>query len=380
MNKYEIYESMMKGKLDEEAEKKLFMELATDDDARLEFNSYRAVANSVEKNAVAFTPSAALKSSVFAKAGMQVPAGAGTGTVTGGFFSGKLFTGILSSVASALIVYLMLNSFGDKEIIQIPESPVTKNEIPVTESTDAGETTPEIREVVKYVYLPISSESKQNGSIITAEPTENYDLSNYKVYESGNYFQQVNELNSGPINNPPVHFGNPVSVSIPQIKGRDKFFIGLEDSQNWNLPEESVTTGAPGNFKNNGLFIGYNFNENIAIELLVRRESFFTEYRHTEQDGSIYQYRQHPEFTSYSLAGNYKINNLAGDFGLYGRAEIGFNEAGYVLSPGAGIMFSLNENVELVLGAHYRWFLFSHQGNLYNSRKAGVRYGINYSF
>lgn len=380
MNKYEIYESMMKGKLGEEAEKKLFMELATDDEARLEFNSYRAVAKSVEKNAVTFTPSAALKSSVFAKAGMQVPAGAGTGAVSGGFFSGKLFTGVLSSVASAVIVYLMLNIMGDKEIRKIPESRATKNEIPVTESIEAGEATPEIREVVKYVYIPLGSDSKQDGSIIDSEPTENDDLVNYKVIESGKYFQQVKELNSGPNNNPPVQLGNPVPVSIPQINGTDKFYVGFEDSQNWNLPKESVTTGAPGNFKNNGLFIGYNFNENISMELLVRRESFFTEYRHTEQDGSVYQYSQHPEFTSYSLAGNYKSNKLVGGFGLYGRAEIGFNEAGYVLSPGAGIKFSMNENVELVLGAHYRWFLFSHQGNLYNSRKAGVRYGINYSF
>jgi hypothetical protein len=389
MENFEIYYDLINGKLDDTTAKKLFSSLATDDEQRLDFNSYRSVSETIKNNLNTFQPGAELKNRIYAKAGVnmmlldnQVPTHLSSNPE---FFGSKIFTGISSGILSGVVVYLLMQFVGFPSYLKnysnsFAEKSFAKNKtIPVSESREIASDNKIIQKpIIKYIYVYRDNEKILESNNLDFNKTQNPSIKD--VIEIAKIKEFSHPKNSQFIENSNIKSLNQNDI-FDLSKTPDNLGLSFEfgSSQNWNIPRETLYPTEINQFNTLAFTVFYDINDFIKVGANIKQETFFMQYSGTEDIGSIFNYRQHSNLTTYSaviraFTGGYDI------FKPYFQASVGANESGIVLRPQIGFEFQPNDNVSVNFGFDYSYFRFIHQNSWFTSDKVGINYGISYKF
>jgi hypothetical protein len=255
--------------------------------------------------------------------------------------------------------------------------------IPVSDSREPfADNKKEQKSVIKYIYVyrniekPAKTDDSDNLNFSQNPASIDFSKIEGKNPLSGNN----SELESQFIENPGIKAINQNEIyDLSKIPAHSGFSFEFGSSVNWNIPQETLFPSEMNRFNNLAVTVLYELNDLIIVGANVKQETFFTEYSGTEDIGSIFNYRQHPNLTTFSAV--VRTNPFGYDmFRPYLQAAIGANESGFVLRPQIGLEIQTNNNLSFVFGIDYSYFRFIHQNSWFNSGKAGINYGILYKF
>lgn len=255
------------------------------------------------------------------------------------------------------------NIISDKMILNSKNNKTAKNIISNSVSSDA-----------QKMFFPSAEESNKR-EIFASESNmpiiKNIyinSLSDKLNFNSGNY-NIDQSLNS---NNVPTEYNSDISRSIP-------ISIEIRNSQYWNIPEATVTPSRFANFNNLSFDVKYNFENNFALGIDIRRESYFQKFNFYDVNNLYTEIEQLPNFTTASVSLSYALKTdhlLTPAF----QVSLGVNEVGFVSRFLTGISYSISQNFDLILSAEVSNLTYEYQNNFFNSPKVGINYGLKYNF
>jgi len=391
MENSEIFIDLISGNLDDDAERQLFSELSMNDDLRADYKCFTSVTDTINRHIDSFAPTSALKSRVYAKAGIALPSdfpppAAVTAPKTA-FLSSGLFKSIFTGAAtlSATIIIMLLFFQPKNHITELANnSGITPNQsngqYPMTNSFESnnGIAKPEVKEVIKYIYLKSkneakSSENKENNS----EPVT-FEANRYLSAET-QLLSENNVIANNNLNHKELHYNIP-SGNFPDfltgLAASHLFDLELFSSASWNIPKDKINPLSFSKLNNMGFNILYGVSDDFRLGAELKQETFYTEYTGTEGN-KTYQYFQQPNLTTISLVAKYYPYNIS-FLRTFARLGLGFNTAGFVIRPSLGLEYFANYNISMQLGIDYGYFNFMHQNQRFGTGKAGFLYGVSY--
>jgi hypothetical protein len=392
MENYKIFDELINGKLDDISAKDLFSRLASDDEQRLEFNSYISVTETIKANLDTFQPSSELRNRIYDKAGINMklidnPLNNKSAS-TPGFWNSRMFTGISSGLVSGVIVYLLMQFIGlpiyMKNYVNSDEFANTSQNksIPVSDSRELlTRHVKEQKPIIKYIYVYKDKENNtesDNSLNNNYEKTTSIDLSN--SMKNNSVFMNNSTNKTRFIDNFANFKNNSKELyDISYLNDNSRISVEFGSSLNWNISQETLYPAEINKFNTLAFTVFYKFNEFIKVGANVKQETFFTEYSGTEDIGSIYNYRQNSNLTTYSAVVR-TFTTVYDLFKPYFQASLGVNESGIVIRPQFGFEYQPYEKVNVNIGIDYSYFRFIHQNSWFTADKVGINYGISYNF
>lgn len=426
MNEFEKVNSFIEGELDSGAEQELFNELAVNDSLRSEFKNLLAITSTIKNNRKAFVKNDRTKKAVFAALGLSIPiadtvtggiASGGAGATIGYGFKSLLATGVLSAVATAILLYSLgdfnqtnqapINHTPQHLVVELPASVTNTTPIvsskEVTHSSDAkykamfDRASIENNNLRKEIGV-LKSKLDENNLLISqrtneleqktlannslAETIENNKNKYDEMYSA--YQQQSTKLetlnqellsNRNTIDITP----NIISSNAPATKNHSSWSAEWKGSQTYNTNTIDFANSNISQFNNNSLAILYNFENGFSVGSELRQETFLLEFSGKDVNDIMYLYRQEPNFTTLSLLGRYTYD-MSETFDPYAQLTFGGNKIGVVGRMMGGFIYSPYENLNLIFGLEYNNMSFQYQGNRFNSGKFGINYGVSFTF
>ncbi len=377
MDNYDILNQYIDGELSREAEKDFFLRIAGDDNMHGRLRNISAMRSSIQSNSASMAPPVESTAAVFSALGFNPPAST---SAPFPFLRSHWQKGAMS-ILTLIIIYLLF--FGNANNIGISdgsdnisgptvENTTQKSSIPMIDSRDneeSAQTEPEIRTVVKYVYVQV--------------PVEKDDETNEYIPEivNGKFKHTLLHTSSYPT--------GPEGLGFVNGPGYNDMFSGIDlpldpigldiefrGAQNVHFPGASVNPAETALFNNYALTTLYNVGAGFKVGLDLRNENFFQQYGGMDELGRYVSYEQQPNLTSLSLVirYSYKYSEV-----LFPFAQIagGGNKGGYLMRGMAGLEYAPYTNLGFVIGLEYSNFGFSYQGDNYYSNKMGLHYGVN---
>ena len=393
MDNLQQYMDLFAGRLDENTESKLLSDLSLDSNMRTEFKSYVLLTDGIKRSMDTFEPSSHVKSRIYAKAGYNSP-GVNSSNSAGKFVNGKLFTGLVSGLATAITTIIIMLSIipQNRGIMKIQNAEnknsikTEQNEIPKIVSHEVVNLNNNSNPIIKYVYVekePEKTSINAKNEIVNRENIQNQELLvSEPVLLNNNQIKKTNNANieNDFLNLPATSGSNNLFETDNATSSSDRrYSIGLRNFVNWNIPNETVYPAQISNFNNLGLELCYSVSDNIFIGADLRQETFFGNYQGKDNEGNLKNYEQQPNLTSYGFVFKYiffEYNN----FKINSQFNMDFNTYGYIVRPMIGFEYNLYPNLSVSSDLEYGRMWFNHQGKLFNTSKIGINYGINYKF
>ena len=111
----------------------------------------------------------------------------------------------------------------------------------------------------------------------------------------------------------------------------------------------------------------------------LRHETFYVKYDSYDEFNQQYIFEQQPNFVSYGLVARYSPIEFHG-LKPYIQANISRNNFGVIARGNTGLQYELYPNFDFTVNFEYSYLFFNHQNTMYNGKKIGLNYGINYKF
>lgn len=390
MEKFDLLNDYLDGELAPEREQEFFLNMASDDELRGRMKKSLAVRSAIQSN-LQTAPPVGTTAALFGRLGFS-PAGAigVSGAAGGGIaaFMGKYWQAGLIAALSVTVIILLALRGGTDSIVPEEQNVLTasgakKSQPPISSSMDNQEPAipaPEVRTVTKYVYVEVPAASiGQKQTKMAGNAVESVrPIGNFSSGPAGRVFNLRSE--SGDI---AAGTFEPVQSIFPVndfgLSGEGNFLLEIHGSQDWLLPAATVSPSKTALFNNYSVSAFYNVFDDLYAGIDIRRENFFQRFEGMDDLGIINTYEQQPNFTSYSLALRYYFLR-SGDFGFFAQGAAGFNNAGKIGRGMLGMEYAPYPSIRFILGAGYDYFMYRHQERDYNSKKAGIKYGVSYRF
>jgi hypothetical protein len=421
MNYEELVHEFLDGALESGKEEQLFLSLSASDDLRTELKQQLAIRNAVRSDIKAMAPRAESTIRIFSELGFTapvpaqslapVPAPIGLWTRFAGFMNkntANLMTGIVSSVATALIMIMLLKG-GIVNIGNETDSSRNYTEsIPVTDSREIQNSknfnsslkienntnntekkTSEPKVVYKYIYVKNDSQ-KQDNPITQPIVDDNFSdkqklLSSYSdfVPSHTNSMSTFDRKNRGFIESNLNSTIVPESFKIYDLSNLENtthFALEANTSSYFYNSQERVTQSNLQNFSNTSFAFRYKFNEEFQVGYEYRLENFYQKFEGYDSD-NLYAYEQNPNLESHSLSFKYAPEFLNFyDAQLYVQTSLGGTKIGPIGRLMFGTKINFYSNYSLLLSSDYSVIGFSHNKNWFMASKWGIHAGFGIDF
>ena len=417
MDYFELIHEYVDGTLEPAREQELFAGLSSNEDLRSEMKQQMTMKSAIKSDTRAFTPRPSSTVNIFNSLGFtapveEKPAESEPDKKESGR-SQALISGIVSSLLTLIIVFLLLEFSGNSIINSLKGNKLfnngdniygkaLRNEIPYISSFDnsaiayAGADKNEeahVKTITKIKYVPVyinkENEIDNTKDLSLVDNTDNMALADaqkeiqvFKLQKTD--IQNVNNIEPIGMRNPiPVInevMNIPVEFSLP-----DKFSVELRGFQDWHATSPSVNPAEQMRFNNSSVAVFYSLTENIKAGLDYRRENFVQVFSGYDSEGNYVQYEQQPNFNSLNLIMRYE--NFADIYGVspFIQAAYGFTNAGSIFRAMPGLKYSPYDGYSFILGLEYSDLFFRHTDARSNtiknsSDKIGITYGIGIDF
>ncbi len=392
----------LQGKLSTDDEKQLFTEMAYDEELRSQFRSFTAIDKSVKSSAASFSVPGGVTENIYKGIGLSMPFESAPAKSPAGkaMFPGWKWFIVSGISVIAFVLGLLMNPviFGDEEQPAMAE----RNVVPKISSEEI-ETDDKIELDINSLAKIEDNEAGTAASAGVSEDNEEQKQAVSETQESAKKakpetklypIRKITNANVGynsdmldmSTNGIPRSSGifskksnnngdNEISVSEDKSTG---ISIEFKGSAAWFVSEPRIAPSKYSPLHNLSLSGFYGINENLKIGLEVKQETFYLEYRGTE-DRTDFNYYQQPNYTTFSPTLRYNPLNFK-KIDPFVQIGAGVNKGGYVVKPAAGVEYKAYADLSFVLGMEYDHFWYFHQNNWFNTSKFGINYGIIYKF
>lgn len=419
MNYEELVHEFLDGSLQSGQEEQLFLSLSASDELRSELKQQLAIRNAVRSDIKALTPRAESTLRIFRELGFSapIPTPAPTPASPVSFWSkfsgfmGKntanLMTGIASSVATALLMVMMLKG----GIINIGNSSdSSKNHIKTTPVIDSRETkntsalnnilkentlsngTVQIQKepkiVYKYIYIKDDSSNKNNqqapivneNSASSAMPvTLHSDFVPSQLLSVNKINRQQRDFIEGRINS--RNIPSPFKIyDLSNPENITHFSAEVNRSTYIYNTQERITPSNSQALSNTSLALSYKFSEEVQVGFEYRNESFYQKFEGFDAE-NLYAYEQNLNLSSYTLNIRYAPEFL-NFFNAkpFVQTSLGGTKVGPIGRVIVGAKINFYDNFSILLSSDYSALGFMHNKNWFLTSKMGMHAGIGLDF
>ena len=393
----------------------LFQALASDQALRGDFQQQLSIMKIASNDMNSISPPIETTNAVFSSLGFSIPSGGAPTSVVNetrrkpgaGIFASASGVGMLNifkdnlatlgSIAVAAMISTFLFMTFDKGLPTADESvagvtlaqnyydDASHSNLPIVSSVDkTEERTTNNRnssnyQSVRKASLPIavSEETKENN---TSELfAANNDLATnfeqkankankeiLKINENGYAIVKVNRLSTSDASD--------LGFSIPNFVYEEKSGFALE-LRGANNPNETAMI--------NDMMIGVNFEfiDDFHAVGLIGNERYVVRVANPLSAGEQVQY-SNESMISFMVGLRYAPDELIlnGLIVPYVQASGGGISNGFAGGFESGLMFNINNNYSFLVGYGKQYAKYNFEGNLYNTNKDGINFGMRYSF
>lgn len=396
---------LLDGELSESQESQLFSELSLNDELRSEMRDLIAIKNTVRSDTEAFVPPVSATAAVFEKAGFNIP---------GAYFAGlkSVFVRyswipILLALLTGYTTFSIMSNNNNRDLAVIQNNLeqlqnkliASQNNIAELSAENsqlkiAANKPPEIREVIKYVKVPVvsskatvqdaitsNSSQKNDDAVVDNDVLTAFSASNFT--NNADNVDRLSNLSYGYVPEYPSNEGlySPVSNNI-RIN-TETYYISLSGMLGATYPQVAAPTpNEISNFRISMLFL--TSNDDMYIGMEAGREPFSQQFYNVDRDNKKYLYEQRPNVwwagaSLMSELGN-KIDGLLGAR-PFGKILIGATELGPLGKVAAGLNWKSDAwGLGTFIGLEGSFMGYQNQGQWYLSQKLGIIYGMSIQF
>jgi hypothetical protein len=220
------------------------------------------------------------------------------------------------------------------------------------------------------------SDSKKNTLINNHKednpnPILKINESNYYIPERMNNVKTTHISNQLQTNDYEPLLGLPV---------RSRFSIEFFRNNDFHLPQATIDPAENLALNNTMFAISYKINDNFNIIADYRRENFFQIYSGIDAtDGLLKEYRQQPNFQTIGAYLRFNID-IAQKMDYFVQGGLSVSTPGVIPRLRTGITYDIYQGFGIVLSSEYSHLFFSHQNQIFDTKKIGFHYGISYNF
>ena len=406
------------GRLDSSQEDNLFYMLSSSDDLRTELKQFIRLEKAFSTDAIGLSPSASSTIGVFNRLGIVAPAltpsNSPIGSAQPGFFSsfwGKysqgFVSGIVSTVLTAVIVFILMsnfynvstndgnsNKFANKSVVQNSPSSlisIDSNNIVPKISSQSWDNDNQLNKgyqkekvIIKYKYIEKPTEKNEYADNLN--PIDAITLDIPKEVSAIENSIMRNSLDINKIESPNItHFKtNKIISDINQPNYLDintnnlGIFCEFKSSEYWSLPKEVIPQSSNPIFSNTSLTLLKSLSQNFLVGMDLRQEFFYQKYEGVEKDAP-YEYLQNTNYISLGITGRYYLGNIYG-IEPFSQLTLGGNKAGFIGRFMVGVNYKPLEFISLMLGVEGSVLRFHHHDQFFYSPKIGLNYGVSFNF
>jgi len=451
MSKFDKLNEFLEGELPSSEEQSLFNDIASDDKLRGEFKNLLAIGAAVKNNKKAFVKNDKTKKAVFASLGLSIPVADAVTTAAGsagagaaiGYGAKSLFTiGALSAVATALVMWFMMEPDGDflkqntisneftqpNLVIELPEegAAVSNSEYAVVSSRSVDESNIESKNYKALYFSELENNRSLKQSLVQYKGTvsrQAEEISGYKndiallnseivdlrqsykeqsersltnmnalesdlISEMDNLHTEISsqsELISNyenqlkTMNTSAINSDDMEIIPMTNRFNNSKWSAEWRGSQTFEMTDVDYSSGNVSQFNNNAVAVMYNFDNGFSFGTELRQETFQLEFNGDDQNGINYNYTQEPNFTSLSVFGRQRFD-ISQTIDPFAQLTLGGNKIGIVGRAMGGVVYSPYDYLNLTFGLEYNYMSYQYQGVRFGSGKIGVNYGVNIQF
>lgn len=405
MNYSQSYIDFIEGNLAPNEELQFAQSLAGDEEFRSGFKSFMEITNSIHATASDFGPTIAETNAIYQKLGYVLPNAGNTALWLTQMGKTQLLQKplrfLLTAIPTALVTFLATWFFMNQGFHKGNPEPVHTNNASII-ATNYTEPTKDIEQpeqketttIVKYIYVnnyPVVDSQNSDLAETEEQNLQPSDISEISSDKAVTMTDNSNSLiitsdNTETTNIPELSYIDniPQQIVNPQfntLSERNKLGLSFEirNAATWNLPKETISPSYLSKFSNMALSLFYHFNKQWAFGLDLRQETFYVKYDSYDEFNQQYIFEQQPNFVSYGLVARYSPIEFHG-LKPYIQANISRNNFGVIARGNTGLQYELYPNFDLTVNLEYSYLFFNHQNTLYNGKKIGLNYGINYKF
>lgn len=402
----------MDGTLNSTDEMALFTALSSNEELRGEFKHLLAMSSSVHSDVQPFITPAESTRAIFEQLGFTPPGlpanPVAANPVVAGSSMRRFFPVMASSAAASLATAAILfaifgypraassvadNAIADhsgrqaslERVLSIPRS---GNGI-AAEASNGAQNIPasnesRIREVVRYVYVPQSTQASQQEAPIQAG-TESSEESISDVREN---ISRSSILGTGRLS-VSQRFSGTNTVSLPQ-SGTSLFSnwlssgdapaltVEVRNTASESFPNATVDPSAGSLLNNKSITLLYALSDNQSVGVEFGQEPFFQRFE-ARNTGRRYQYEQMPILSWAGAAYRYSLSDM-GPFSPFGQFVLGGTRLGVLGKLVVGINYAPTSSMHITAGIDGSLLSYPVQNTWYSSYKLGLTYGVGFSF
>lgn len=428
MSYSKLIHDYLDGELNGSEQDMLFSELSANSEVRTEFNQQMKLHLIAQNDMATITPPVSTTNAIFSQLGFSIPTGDFRATVSTptepsktaayaaiwSFFkrySPNLFTAIVAAGLTGIILFFLLKHNGQPIIINPSTNSLTERTIqtepafavdgtttPVNGSINQQQIASIISRSMDEYYRKLQAENaelyrslamltqqqRNNTSDYTSVERDGSMTDNLTTFYNSGSLRLIEPPNTIIESNKPIVTNNTqqLAQSIMPLKSDNSRF-GIEFRGVANSSPVKVNVDPKSNpwFKNVSLGLNYQLSDYHALGVEVGQESFPQVFQNTIDGQKLTQY-QNPNLVWYG--GTYKLSlkDMIVPNVLYPFVQVfgGATSVGPLGRVQAGFQFKPADKVTFTIGGEAAMLLYNVQGNVYNTNKYGVTYGVSINY
>lgn len=379
MNYIEHFIDFLDGNQDSNQESTFIKDFSENREFRENFRQYLALTKALDTSSKYFTPSDALKHSVFDSLGMTVDSSL---RKKKSFFRSRLFPLVTTALVSFLLGYFLSYDLSEKKSRETNNS-FSNRIISFSDIQESNEDIADRKGINRGNKYNTELESEHNMHHLSETNSKEQlvesdlsliDDSEISTHTFDNHLQKSDYIAS-------VIKSSLRYDTIFIIRSYDnKFRFEFKNTPSWHTNKTLVQPNEISRFNNLSITLLFPLLNGLLLGADFRQETFYLEYEgYNERGQSAFIYQQ-PNITTYSLAVRYSPFDISDDLRSIVQFNMGLNKYGYVFREMAAIEYYPFENVYFTVGAELNQFIFQHNKDYFSSSKFGLIYGIGVKF
>lgn len=406
MEMIEKYLKFIAKDLSPDEEANIFVNLSSDENLRNGLRNFIAFEKMSGKVTNSKLPPPLMTKGIYNKIGLVPPLAVAAGVTSNAikstpfaaFFKGRLFTGIVSGIASfAAASLLFLNTnVADNKNENLASVKSDSNPSQNSEKIASISNTPIIDLINKNkskslkLYAQNRNKKHLNGIKAVSEKELNVESPitiNDNLSLTSDFRQSdilTNDRGEGKIpeaTNKLTAIPETLFDTIYIIRSYDtKYRFEFKNAPSWSFANEIVQTGTISKYNNLELSLLFPIAKALNLGFEFRQETFHLQYRTVIANGETASIMQNPNLSTFSVISRLSPLNITTSIKPFAQIALGGNSYGAMTREMMGIEFNLFENLYMVGGVELSQFFFNHKSDWYNSNKYSLIYGLGVKF
>lgn len=403
----------MDGTLSSTDEMALFNALSSNEELRGEFKHLLAMSSSVHSDVQPFITPPESTRAIFEQLGFTPPgipvrpvsatpatvgklrrivpalaSGVAASLVTAGIiFAIFGYPGASNSVATSSAAHRNGRSASLERVLSIPRGGDGDNSASNNAGNQIASNESQVREVVRYVYVPQATPTSLQEAQRQSATDENEELDvasrddRDKITLSpmlGTGRTSFARRSSGTSTMALPESGTSLFSNLLSFNDEPALTVEIRNTASESFPNATLDPAAGSLLNNKSITLLYSLSDNQSVGIEFGQEPFFQRFE-ARNAGKRYQYEQMPILSWAGAAYRYSLSDM-GPFNPFGQFVLGGTRLGVLGKLVVGVNYAPTSSIHITAGIDGSLLSYPVQNTWYSSYKLGLTYGVGFSF